>query len=255
MKHALIALSILYLVTSVLVAAAHAEPLGADLVMSRCGTCHAVSRICNELGESQEEFLGLTKGMVKRGAKLNREEQEIVASYLAGLTRETAPFCVMTTPAVNASTAAETPGLPLPIKLGHPALMALTLVLLIYVFYLGLVRFRFSHLKHKVVFPWKKHVQYGYIVLILMLAGTAGGMVVVWMNTGGVGATGWHFSNALLMLPVILFSFITGRGMDRNKAPRTLLPVLHGVSGLLLLLMALCQTSTGIGLVQWLLSQ
>jgi hypothetical protein len=38
--------------------------------------------------------------------------------------------------------------------------------------------------------------------------------------------------------------------MDRNKARRTALPLVHGMSGVIIILLALCQASTGWNIIK-----
>ena len=60
----------------------------------------------------------------------------------------------------------------------HPSFQLAAILLTVYVFYLGLKRFRFRHLHKKVVFPWKRHVLLGLIALISLLSGMIGGMIM-----------------------------------------------------------------------------
>ena len=48
------------------------------------------------------------------------------------------------------------------------------------------------------------------------------------------------------MLTLILFGGVSGLYMDRRKAKRTFLPILHGAANLLLLLLAASQFVTGL---------
>jgi hypothetical protein len=47
------------------------------------------------------------------------------------------------------------------------------------------------------------------------------------------------------MLPLIVFGMTSGVYMDKKKARRTLLPLLHGSCNLILLIMAFLQIRTG----------
>ena len=113
---------------------------------------------------------------------------------------------------------------------------------------LGLKRLRSKHFGAQVPFAWKRHVLLGLVVLVGMLLGMLGGMGTMFVVTGTVNGTGWHFANAMYMLPLILFGIASGLWMDRNKAPRTALPLIHAAVNALVLLMALCQAATGVGI-------
>ncbi|HKI82646.1 MAG TPA: DUF4079 domain-containing protein, partial [Pseudodesulfovibrio sp.] len=65
---------------------------------------------------------------------------------------------------------------------------------------------------------------------------------------------GLHGGTAPVMLALILFGSTTGLYMDRKKAKRTLLPILHGAANLLLLLLALSQFVTGVVILTHLLA-
>ena len=124
--------------------------------------------------------------------------------------------------------------------------MVLTLLLALWVSWQGVNRARFSLLKHKVAFNWKGHTRYGLVVMGLWLAGAVGGSIVTDMLHGIPDAFELHEGTASVMLALILFGTATGLYMDRKKAKRTLLPILHGAANLLLLLLAVSQLITGI---------
>jgi hypothetical protein len=72
-------------------------------------------------------------------------------------------------------------------------------------------------------------------------------MLITWKEWSVVGGMGWHYHNFLyVILPLCVLSFATGTYMDRKKAPRKFLPLLHGLANLLLLLSGLCQLATGL---------
>lgn len=127
----------------------------------------------------------------------------------------------------------------------HPIIQFSATCLGLYVFYLGVQRFRVLHLKQKVKFNWNRHVFLGKIVMATWLAGTLGGVVVVYMAWQGFLLTGIHGEVALGMLPIILFGLFSGLHMNRKKKKRTLLPLLHGLVNLIVLVLALYQILTG----------
>jgi len=127
----------------------------------------------------------------------------------------------------------------------HPIVQFLAILLALYVFYLGLRRFRFLHLHHKVVFRWKRHVALGGIALGVLLAGMLGGMAVVYIYRHGVFLTGIHGEVALVMVPFMIFGLVSGLYMNRKKKQRRILPFIHGLNNLAVLVMALSQIVSG----------
>lgn len=132
----------------------------------------------------------------------------------------------------------------------HPVLQLLCTVLALYVMWLGIQRFRAAHLKHKVLFNWKRHVLYGKIVLIVWFVAFvwgAGSARIIW---GVSDVTGMHYVVGLVMLPLLVTGYATGHVLDRVKKRRSLLPLAHGANNTLLLGMALYQVWTGIEVVR-----
>ena len=127
----------------------------------------------------------------------------------------------------------------------HPSVQFLAILLTLYVFYLGLQRFRLLHLHQKVVFRWKRHVVLGEIALGVLLAGMLGGMAMVYVYWRSVIMTGIHGKVALVMVPFMIFGLVSGLYMNRKKEKRTLLPFIHGLNNLSVLVMALSQIVTG----------
>jgi hypothetical protein len=147
------------------------------------------------------------------------------------------------------SLAARAAAVPTVLILGHPVLMALTLLLALWVAWQGVNRARFSLLKQKVAFNWKGHTRYGLVVMGLWLAGAVGGSIVTDMLHGIPDAYELHEGTASVMLALIAFGGLSGLYMDRKKAKRKLLPILHGVANMLLVLLALAQLVTGLVIV------
>ncbi|MBW1797395.1 MAG: DUF4079 domain-containing protein [Deltaproteobacteria bacterium] len=129
----------------------------------------------------------------------------------------------------------------------HPIIQLSATLLAVYVFYLGVQRFRFLHLDQKALFQWKRHVALGEIALGVLLAGMLGGMVMVYVYWHGVIITGIHGKVALVMVPFIAFGFVSGLYMNRKKKKRRLLPFIHGLNNLFVLVMALSQIVSGAG--------
>ncbi|MHC1752488.1 DUF4079 family protein [Humidesulfovibrio sp.] len=133
----------------------------------------------------------------------------------------------------------------------HPVLQTLAVVLSLYVLYLGVIRFRFAHLKHKgILFPWKQHVSQGIAVMTVWALAFVIGLGAAYASWHGVFITGLHHQVGVLMLPLIAFGLGSGFVMDRVKAKRTVLPLAHGIVNALLVLLALWQLYTGIGILR-----
>ncbi len=127
----------------------------------------------------------------------------------------------------------------------HPVIQGSAILLALYVFFLGVQRFRFLHLSQKTVFRWKRHVLLGEIALGAWLVGIVGGMTMVYFYWYGFLMTGTHGKVALVMVPFIIFGFASGQYMNHNKKKRKVLPLIHGLSNLVLLILALTQVVTG----------
>lgn len=132
----------------------------------------------------------------------------------------------------------------------HPIFQAVGILIAIYVFILGLSRFRMSHLKHKVRFKWKRHVYLGIALACIWLMGIGGGLYMVKTNWYSFLITGYHGKVGLTLAPFILFALISGLYMHLNKKKRTLLPLLHASLNSVMLLLALSQVYTGIHVLQ-----
>ena len=129
----------------------------------------------------------------------------------------------------------------------HPIFQTPGILIALYVFTLGMARFRMVHLGHKVRFNWKRHVRFGMAAAVIWLIGTSGGLYVVKTSWYVMLVTGVHGKIGLAMIPFILFALGSGLYMDRKKAKRKVLPVIHAVCNTVLLLLALSQIYTGIG--------
>ncbi len=127
----------------------------------------------------------------------------------------------------------------------HPIIQLLAVMLTLYVFYLGIPRFRSLHLHQKTLFRWKRHALLGKIALLALLGGMLGGMTMVYLYLHDFLITGVHGKFALVMTPFIVFGGMTGIYMDRNKKKRTGLAIIHGLNNLVVLIFALTQVVTG----------
>jgi len=128
----------------------------------------------------------------------------------------------------------------------HPIVQCLAILLALYVFSLGVQRFRFLHLHHKTVFHWRQHVALGEIALGVLLAGMLGGIVMVYISWHGIFITGIHGKVALVMAPFIIFGLVSGLYMNHTKRKRRVLPFVHGLNNLVVLIMAISQIISGV---------
>jgi len=128
----------------------------------------------------------------------------------------------------------------------HPALQFTGILFALFVFKLGIARFRMIHLKQKIRFKWKQHVRFGISATIIWLTGILGGLYIVKTSWYSFMITGLHAKIGLLMMPFILFAFVTGIYMDKNKKKRTVLPLVHGIFNTALLILAFVQIYTGV---------
>lgn len=127
----------------------------------------------------------------------------------------------------------------------HPIVQLSAILMAIYVFFLGMQRFRFLHLKQKVKFNWQRHVLLGKITMVSWLAGMFGGISIAYLYWHRFLITGTHGKLAIVMLPLILFGLFSGLYMNRVKKKRKLLPFVHGFVNLIVLILSLYQISTG----------
>lgn len=128
----------------------------------------------------------------------------------------------------------------------HPLLQSTGLVLSVLALYIGYKRFAATRLGRKMPFAWKRHVRVGTLAMAIWLPGLGLGVLVAWWAWGAFFITDLHYQGALTMVPFILFGYFSGWVMDRKKAKRTVLPLLHGANNLLLVLLALMEFGTGI---------
>ncbi|MBU1002182.1 MAG: DUF4079 domain-containing protein [Proteobacteria bacterium] len=132
----------------------------------------------------------------------------------------------------------------------HPVLQLLCTLLGLYVLGLGVQRLRASHLKHKVLFNWKRHVLWGKVVLVVWFVAFVWGAGMVRFLWGSSDLTGTHFVVGLVMLPLLVTGYATGHVLDAVKKRRTVLPLVHALNNVLLLGLALTQIWTGIGVIK-----
>jgi hypothetical protein len=128
----------------------------------------------------------------------------------------------------------------------HPGFQAWAILLAFYVFYLGVQRFRSSHLHQKVVFKWKPHVLLGKIVLGALLIGLIGGILMVYIHWHFFLISGIHAIVGLILAPLILIGFTTGLYLDAKKGKHPFLALIHGINNLVVLLLCISQAISGV---------
>lgn len=228
-----------------------AQSTTAQLVQHKCTECHSTMRICAHFNVYDTATWEKTVSrMVEHGAKVDKAQQPSIVSYLAGPPADF-PDCAPGEGVVQLGTWSTL------LMLGHPLLMLLNICLALWVFFLGIQRFRNTTLAQRARFPWKTHVRYGHVVMIVFLLGMVAGPSMTALFWGEPGTSGTHFQNGLLMLPFIIVGLLSGRYLDRNKAKRhgrnksasSFMPIFHGINNLVVLLLALCQLTTGAQMV------
>ncbi len=127
----------------------------------------------------------------------------------------------------------------------HPVLQVIATMFGVYAGYLGMERFLSQHLGKRTQFLWLRHVMVGRVAVILWMLGLIGGLTVARLKWQVNFVTGAHYKTAFAMVPFLVVGALTGIYMDKRKAKRTLLPLLHGACNLVALAMALYQVRTG----------
>jgi len=128
----------------------------------------------------------------------------------------------------------------------HPVVQLAGIILALAAFGYGVQRFRSLHLNQKVPFPWKKHVLLGEAALATLIVGTGIGLAMTRYHWGQFLMTLGHGKIGLLILPLLVFGFVSGLILDRKKPRGKFLKVLHGLNNTLILILALNQLRTGI---------
>ncbi len=138
----------------------------------------------------------------------------------------------------------------------HPVLQALATLLALWVMEMGVRRTLFSHFgKRKILFPWKRHVFWGRIVLVAWLAGLAVGVVAMRQAFGVYGVSGAHYTVAAVMAALAGIGYATGHVLDKYKKKRKFLHIFHGLNNTALLALALYQLWSGWALTRMYLLQ
>lgn len=132
----------------------------------------------------------------------------------------------------------------------HPALQMFATVAGLIVMYWGCKRFMMAHMKKKAMFPWKKHVRWGTVVLLIWVVGLGLGLLFADMGWGAILVTEIHYLVAFAIAPLCVTAYVTGYILDKYKKKRTVLPLVHGVNNLILCLLVVVQVVTGVWVIK-----
>lgn len=127
----------------------------------------------------------------------------------------------------------------------HPIIQLSATLLAFYVLVLGVARFRRLHLNQKTLFRWQRHVWLGTATLLLLLLGTVLDLVMVKISWLGFLITGNHGLRSFLIIPLILIGLFTGGYLNKQKNQRVFLPLIHGCTNLLLIILLVLQVFSG----------
>jgi hypothetical protein len=133
----------------------------------------------------------------------------------------------------------------------HPLVQIAVTLLALWVMEMGVRRALFVHLgRRSVLFPWKRHVLWGKVVLLGWLAGLVVGVWAMRHSFGTWGVSGAHYTASALIAALVGTGYASGHLLDRVKKRRRFLHVFHGLNNTALLALALFQLWTGWGLVR-----
>jgi hypothetical protein len=127
----------------------------------------------------------------------------------------------------------------------HPLIQLAAMALGLYALVLAWPRILSLHLGRSQAFRRPRHILAGELALGIMLAGMAGGLLMVRLFWGQWLLTGVHGKVGLTMLPLLVFGLVSGLYMASSPKPRKALPLAHGLNNLLVLALALAQFMSG----------
>lgn len=127
----------------------------------------------------------------------------------------------------------------------HPALQLGAIALSFYVAFLGLQRTRSLHLGTATRFKRNLHAGLGAAALVSMLAGIAGGLIMLSRLLGRQPLESLHGKIGMLLLPFILLGLFSGFSLYLTPPKGKLLATLHGFNNMVILLLALFQIWSG----------
>ena len=127
----------------------------------------------------------------------------------------------------------------------HPVAQFCAILIGFYAAYLGFQRTRSLHFSKAVRFHRDRHAIAGTVSLVSMLGGIAAGFIMVnryLLNP----EMALHEAVAMAILPLGVFGIFSGVFLYLNPRQRKFLPVIHGITNLVILALALSQVVTGI---------
>jgi hypothetical protein len=129
----------------------------------------------------------------------------------------------------------------------HPVFQCLAIFLAFYGAFLGFQRTRSLHFsRQSVIFRRKRHALVGFIALVLLLGGMAGGKIIAHIVWQGMVVIHLHEGLALLILPFLLIGMVSGLYLYFSPAKRRVLPAVHAINNGILLVLLLYQAYSGI---------
>jgi len=129
----------------------------------------------------------------------------------------------------------------------HPSIQTISFILAVITFTMGLRRALTLHMDKRLSFNRKIHILLGKISLIMMFTGLLGGAfiaAVVWENPL---VTGMHGYVGYSMAPLIVMAMISGVKLEKSGPKPAWLPLFHGTANTLLIVLALYEILSGIG--------
>lgn len=130
----------------------------------------------------------------------------------------------------------------------HPVMQFIAVLTGLFALRQGFKRFAMLRGK-KVIFPWKKHVKLGSITLLLWILGLTG-FGITFAVFEAINITGAHACLAIAIVVLSIFGLVTGFVMNKYKKRRKVLPMIHGISNIVLVILILIQCYLGIGLMR-----
>ncbi|OBQ46650.1 hypothetical protein [Halodesulfovibrio spirochaetisodalis] len=128
----------------------------------------------------------------------------------------------------------------------HPLIQVVGMVFGYSALYWGIKRFLMAHNSMSHSFPWKKHVLYGKVAIVLWLVGIIVGVHFTVAEWSFYHLTGEHFYVGMAAIPFLFATLGTGYWLELYKKKRTYLCVFHGVLGLVLCALTVIQVITGV---------
>lgn len=130
----------------------------------------------------------------------------------------------------------------------HPVMQTLAALIGMWAMWQGWKRIQMQR-GVKVIFPWKQHVRWGAVALVLWTLGALG-FYVTHDLFGSTHITGLHAQLAWPIIGLSILGLITGYIMDKYKRKRVYLPIIHGIGNVLLIVLIVAELITGFLLLE-----